>query len=426
MRWIAWVGSVGLVLTAGPADAQRMSCSVPAQNLFVRDHLQDIYLWAEDLPDLDPLAFGSPEAYLEAVRHRPLDTSYSYIAPRAAHEAFFSDSEFIGFGFSSKQDDGGIRVGQVFPESPAADAGLERGATLLAIDGRPVDELLAAGGYAAALGPDAVGVTVQLTWRSPDGTRRQETLAKGVVRIPTVSDLAVVDWNGRRVGYLHFRNFVGPSVAALDLAFEELLQAGVDELVLDLRYNGGGLLAVAQHLGGLIGGAGTEGEVFTQLVHNTANSSRNVAYPYPPSPPAALELTRIAIITTHGSASASELLITALRPFVSLGVIGDTTYGKPVGQYSYNFCEKTLVPVAFRFLNARGEGDFFEGIPADCAAADDLDVALGDPREASFAEALHWLTTGACSQAAQARGSVSAQSRPRSDRSGWQDLVGAH
>ncbi len=95
------------------------------------------------------------------------------------------------------------------------------------------------------------------------------------------------------------------------------------------------------------------------------------------------------VITTRGSASASEAIVNGLRPYMDVKVVGDTTYGKPVGQYGFDFCEKVLYPVAFLVTNARGEADYFGGIPADCAAADDVDHALADPREASLAEALY-------------------------------------
>ena len=104
---------------------------------------------------------------------------------------------------------------------------------------------------------------------------------KALVTIPTVSQTAVIDSAGRRVGYLHFRNFVQPSVAALDTAFTQLRDAGANELVLDLRYNGGGLVSVAQHLAGLIAGARRRsGQVFVQFTHNAKQTSRNTSYKF--------------------------------------------------------------------------------------------------------------------------------------------------
>ena len=95
------------------------------------------------------------------------------------------------------------------------------------------------------------------------------------------------------------------------------------------------------------------------------------------------------------------MIINSLRPYIPVTVIGDTTYGKPVGQFTFNFCDKVLVPVTFSLKNANNEGDFFDGIAADCTASDDITHQLGDPAEASYAEALTFIRTGACSARAE-------------------------
>ena len=213
-------------------------------------------------------------------------------------------------------------------------------------------------------------------------------MVKRLVTIPTVSLTRVVEVDGRKVGYLFFRNFVQPSVAALTDAFTALKAAGATELVLDLRYNGGGLVDVAVHLASLIGGTRTNGQVMLNYVHNDKigpilNKTTRFA-----NPEQALNLQRLVVITTRGSASASELVINSLRAYIPVTIIGDTTYGKPVGQYGMRFCDKILYPVAFSIKNANNEGDFFDGLPVDCAAGDDYLHQLGDTAEASFAEAL--------------------------------------
>jgi carboxyl-terminal processing protease len=222
---------------------------------------------------------------------------------------------------------------------------------------------------------------------------------------------------------------VTPSTAALSAAFGRFAEAGVDELVLDMRYNGGGLLSVAQHLGGLIGGAGTSGQPFVRFVHNDKQSARNSTLTFP-QPANALGVSRLVVIATRSSASASELVINALRPFMEVVVVGERTYGKPVGQYGFDFCDKTLFPVAFSTKNARDEGDYFGGIPADCAAPDDYAHAFGDPSEGSLSAALGFIATGRCDGVASARARAQALRRPplemqphRGD--GWRELVGA-
>lgn len=418
---LAHAGAVPAAAQSGPS-----SCSVAGQNLYVRDVMQDIYLWSEFLPTVNPTSFNSPEAYLEAVRYRPLDSSFSYIASAAASNAFYSDSQFIGFGFSTSLQGDALRVLQVYPESPASEAGLSRGATILEIDGRSVASLVASGQIDGAFGPSEIGLSSEVLFRSPSGAERRERMTKRPVTIPTVSLTRAYDIEGRRVGYLFFRNFVRPSVAALDEAFDALRQAGVTELVLDLRYNGGGLVDVAVHLSSLIGGAITAGQPFATFSHNQRNAHRNETLRFADGSPSAPVLSRLFVITSRSSASASELVINGLRPFMPVVLIGDTTYGKPVGQYLVEFCSKVLAPVSFSLRNANGEADYFEGFAPTCAAGDGIDRELGDPQEASLAEAFHYLRHGTCSAPPSSTTARVRAAGPDRRATGWQSLVNAY
>ncbi len=413
-------------LTAA-AQTGPSNCSVPSQNLYVRDVLNSYYYWYQQLPaGVSPTSFSSPEAYLEAVRFRPIDNSYSYITSAAASDAFYSDSQFIGYGLSTQTGSTDLRILQVFDDSPALEAGLERGDRITHVNGQSVAALVAAGTIGGAFGASEIGVVADITFDKPSGDRRTARMVKRLVTIPTVSLTRVVDLDGRRVGYLFFRNFVRPSEAALNDAFAALKAAGATELVLDLRYNGGGLVDIAVHLSSLIGGARTSGQVLLNYVHNdrvgpALDKSTRFA-----NPEQALNLSRLVVITTRSSASASELVINALRPYMPVAVIGDTTYGKPVGQYGFTFCEKVLAAVSFSIKNVNNEGDFFDGIPPTCVAADDSTHQLGDAAEGSFAEALNYLRTGACSATAEA--ASRSQRRLAFDHppaSAWQSLLNA-
>jgi carboxyl-terminal processing protease len=406
------------------------SCSTLGQVQTVRSTLRDWYFWYQQLPDPDPAGFSSPDAYLEAVRYRPLDTTFSYVALKAESDAFFSDSQFVGYGFRSvllAADD--LRAADVYANSPASRAGLDRGSRFLEINGRTVADLVASGQLGSAFGPSQVGITTRVRFLDREGGAHEATLVKEMVTIPTVSVEEVYRVGGRTVGYVVFENFVRPSTDALNATFGRFKEAGVNEVVLDLRYNGGGLINVAQHLGGLIGGAATADRTFVRYVHNDKQSARNSAVPFP-LPPNALGVERLVVIATRGSASASELVINALRPFMQVTIVGDRTYGKPVGQYGFDFCDKTLFPVAFATRNANDQGDYFDGLPADCAAPDDIEHALGDTDEGSLAAALGFIRTGSCSAVAATQARAQSQRRPplamqphRGD--GWRELVGS-
>ena len=429
---VAWLIAALTFLVPSLAQAQSgpRNCTRTSQNLFVRDVLDEYYLWYQELPRINPSNYASPEAYLEAVRYRPLDNTFSYITSRAANDAFYGESQFVGFGFSTQTSETELNVLQVFPDSPASEGGMSRGDRIFEINGRAVADLVRAGTIGTAFGANSEGVSAAVAVRSRQGVERRITMTKRVVTIPTVSLTRTFQVDGRTVGYLLFRNFVNPSYAALDEAFAALREARATELVVDLRYNGGGLVDVAVHLGGLVGGTFTQGRVFAEFRHNDRNTALNETLRFE-SPAQALGLSRLVVITTRASASASELLINSLRPHLPVVVIGDATYGKPVGQYGFDFCDKVLAPVSFSLVNADGQGDYFGGISPTCTAADDIEHDLGAADEASLGEALFYIRTGNCTAASTTSAAASVirgtiRAPDISGATGWQQLVNAH
>ena len=139
------------------------------------------------MPSVSPTRYASPEAYLDAVRYRPRDTSFSYITTQAANNAFYSDSQFIGYGLSTFTSETEMRVLQVFDESPASEAGLARGDRIVEISGVSVETLIATGRIASAFGPAELDVQSEVLFRSRTGQERRATMTKRLVTIPTVS-----------------------------------------------------------------------------------------------------------------------------------------------------------------------------------------------------------------------------------------------
>jgi carboxyl-terminal processing protease len=421
----------GNTYTTGPINSNCVAtatfslipCSIPQQNQFVYDKMQEFYLWYEELPVLDPQGFESPQALLDALLFKPLDR-LSQITTQAAEEVLFGESQFIGFGFLSMTVGATVRITDALEGTPSDQAGLVRGSTILAVDGVPIADVLAApGGFSGALGPAEIGVDVTLQFRNPDGGEVTRTLVKDVVTVPPVTAARVFEVNGQPTGYLVFRNFVEPGIAALDAAFAEFRAAGVTQLIVDLRYNGGGRISVLQHFADLLGSRIAPAAVFAGYAWNDKNSWRNQLLLFGATPlPSALDLERLVFITTPATASASEVLVNGMPPHVTTVSVGSETFGKPVGETYFRFCELVLRAVSFRTFNSLGENDFFDGIPADCPAGDTLDVAFGTPGEASFDTAVGWLEQGFCPQAAQAftlRAAPDAQPLP-SEQGHWQ------
>lgn len=400
-------------------------CSTIGQNRFVYEVMQDIYFWVQFLPTVNPDTYPSPEALLEDIRYQVLDSVFSTIRDEEENDRFFNEGEFIGVGLTLRIVGDQIFVVQVIGDSPADTAGFARGYELLEINGQTAAALVASDSVSAAFGADEVGTPVDLRFRDGQGNESEITLSKAVAVIRPVPFSTVFDLNGVQTGYLMFRTFIEPSFAALDDTFADFASQGVTEIVLDLRYNGGGLVSVAEHLGGLIGGQGTSGQVFSRYVHNANNVSRNRSISFP-NPAFSLGVSRLIVITTESTASASELVINALRPYMQVVIIGERTFGKPVGSYGFPFCGKTLNPISFNLRNADDQGDYYDGLPVDCTAADDLSQPFGDPAEASTAEALYYVENGVCSPtvaglASERRGTSRARPPAGDD---WQLLKG--
>ena len=399
----------GLVLSAcgsssdsGTIIAPDGECSIPAQNLAVYNTMQQWYLWYEKLPTLDPTTFESPQALLDALTEGVTDPvdRFSYLTTRAAEDALFGASQFIGFGFRQLTGEASVTVLDVFEGGPADQAGLDRGSVLLAIDGVPIDTVLSSeDGLTGALGPAEIGFEVEIAFRTQAGEQVVATFVKDTVTIPPVTAAQVFELDGQQTGYLVFRNFVTPGVAALNEAFAEFRAAGVSQVILDLRYNGGGLVSTLEHLANLLGSraVGESGALFASYQYNDKNTNRNLDFLFALDPPAAaIDLKRLVVITTPATASASEILINGMAPWVETATVGRETFGKPVGQLGFRFCEKVLRPVSFQTVNALGEGDFFDGIQPTCAAPDDVAFNFGETGEASFDAAVHWLRFGFC------------------------------
>lgn len=375
------------------------NCSIAEQNKFVDEVMRDIYYWLDELPTLDPESFDSPEALLDALVFEPLDR-FSSIGDAEADDAFFSESQFIGVGLGLQVvEDDRLFVTQVFSDGPAAAVGLVRGYEVLVINGMTAADVINGDGISAAFGADEIGVNVDLSYADFNGTEVDVSFAKTLVTIEPVPVTAILTIGGETVGYLAFRSFVQPAFDELDAAFASFAQAGATGVILDLRYNGGGLISVAEYLGDLLGGTATVGQVFARRVHNSLNAFRDEDTPFLDNANS-LNLTKLTVITTPATASASELVINGLVPFLDVTLIGDRTFGKPVGSYGFTFCDKIIRPTSFANFNADDFGDYFDGFAVDCSADDDLGHALGDPLEGMLAEAIVFMETGACSPAA--------------------------
>jgi len=364
-------------------------CSVDGRKAFVADIMSDYYLWYDRVAPVDVAAMSTPEELMRAMMFTELD-HWSGMQRRAERAAYFDEGRFQGLGYTLGLDlDGGLRISWVHEGSAAGRAGLDRGALILAVNGQPVEDL-----SGSQLDAELSRSVVVHTIRELDGTVHDVELAQGDVQITSVKNQTVLDTPGGPVGYLMFTTFVLPGEDELKKAFTTFRDQGVTELVIDLRYNGGGLLRTAALLGSLIAkdAAGLPLIVETYNDHHADLNRSRLMDPTPES----VAASHVVFLTTGRTASASEQVINGLRPYVDVDVVGTTTLGKPVGADSWDHCEYTLAPITFHSLNAAGEGDFFSGIQPTCTVLDDLLHRLGDPEERQLGAALRLLAGQPC------------------------------
>jgi C-terminal processing protease CtpA/Prc len=414
--------------SSGDDNDNLYSCSNKDQMRFVRDAAKDWYLWNALLPDTVRVSdFNSPEELLASlIQVQPLD-DFSYIGSAAADAAFFGAGQYLGFGFSWRRvatDD--IRLTRVFDSSPAAMAGFSRGQRIVALDGRSIAEIEAAEGVDAAL--DAA--TLDFTLRAADGvTEFTVTVAKDIVTINPVPRWEIIPTAaGTAVGYVELATFIATADSALDAVFASFLASGVTDVIVDLRYNSGGLVTTAEFFGDLLGGQVAENLTFTRTLFNADRSAEFDSEAFFARLGHSINLSRLVVIASDSTASASELLTNAMEPHVDVTIVGDSTFGKPVGQVGFEFCGKILRLTAFQTVNADGFGDYFGGLPADCAAPDDLDVPVGDASDPNIIAAMNYLETGACPAlpASRARSAFPGEKIPTERRGPpWRKFAGA-
>jgi carboxyl-terminal processing protease len=393
-------------------------CSATREKRFVLDTAREWYLFRDQLPDgVNPDQYQTAAELLDALtaeaRADGKDRFFSYVTTREADDAILQEGQFVGFGFRSRIEDSRLWLTDVFEVSPAAGGGLARGTEITHLDSGsgfvPIATVLEEDPeLEEAFGPATVGVERGMRFLPPGGTPAEAVFTKAIVSI------APVPANGARViplpanptvpvGYLNLRTFTSTAEAPLREAYAGFLAQGVEHFIVDLRYNGGGLVRIAELIGDLNGRARANTDVYLHQLFNPAKSGQNSVSRFDPQPESVTPV-RIAFITTGLTASASEIVINSLAPWAEVALVGEDTLGKPVGQSAFDAsgCDLRLRLVAFRFTNALDEGDYYDGLagslPYACRAEDDLGLSPGDPAEASTWEALAWLGSGACGE----------------------------
>jgi C-terminal processing protease CtpA/Prc len=417
------------------------------QNNFLRSYTNDTYLWYDEVTDRNPGLYNDPLTYFDLLRTTQLSPSgqskdkFHFTYDTDEWEQLSQSGVSAGYGIQwallSTTPPRELLIAYTEPNSPATNIAqpLERGATILEIDGVDINDNTQAGIDTLNAGIFPSGAGEQHTFTVQDlgeVTTRQVTLTSANITSTPVQNVKVIDSGGSAIGYMLFNDHIATAEQALVDAVDQLNAHdggnGIDDLVLDLRYNGGGYLAIASELAYMIAGqVPTAGQTFDELRFNDKYPVTNPVTGAPLSPTPfydttlgppfngtpgqalpTLDLGRVYVLTGPGTCSASEAIINGLRGVgVDVYQIGSTTCGKPYGFYATDNCGTTYFTIQFSGANALGFGDYSDGFsPANstgagedvpgCSVADDFTKQLGDPTEGRLAVALAYRDGAAC------------------------------
>ena len=406
------------------------------ENNFLRSWSNDTYLWYKELPDVDPASYTDPLSYFDLLKTSAITASgakkdkfhFTYTTSDWYAQSELGSSAGYGMSFSwiSNTSPRNVVVAYTEPGSPAANASVLRGAKLIKVDGYDFvngNDSVTVDKLNAGLFPTSVGESHSFELQDLGASSTHTvTLQSTTVTETPVQNVKVISTASGKVGYFLFNDHIATAEHELYDAFNQFSAQGVSDLVLDIRYNGGGYLYIASELAYMIAGsAATNGKTFEKTTFNdkypTVDFFGDAITPTPfynalsdtgaqlPS----LNLSRVFVITSGDTCSASESIINSLRGInVQVIQIGAQTCGKPYGFYPQDNCGTTYFTIQFKGENNKGFGEYSDGfVPSitdnamdhvqGCSLGDDFTHPLGDQAEQNLATALNYRATSSCS-----------------------------
>ncbi len=375
-----------------------LSCSVDGQRAWLRDYMNEEYFWY-DKQGVPNAAAATMDEYLDSLLNKPIDR-YSFADTVVASNQFFVEGTRTGYGYSvgwANTAQTVLKVRIIEPLSPLGLGNLlRRGDTIVSIDGFTPTQII--NGQPGAAGAEGVARTFVVA--NDAGVQRTFTVSSVTFKLsPVITSQVFTAANGDKVGYLLYEEFITTGETALGVAFNSFRAAGVKHVILDFRYNGGGSTTQARNIASMVGGSGVAGQVFAQYRFSAKKSANNFnqSFRLTSLPATALEgIDKVMVITSGSTASASELVINALRPFKNVKTVGSTSFGKPFAFLPQSACGIEYNAVNLEVANAVGFAAYSDGFVPECAVADDFSRQLGDPAEGRTAAALTYIATGSC------------------------------
>lgn len=403
---------------------------------WLRSWSHDTYLWYNDIVDQNPATFDDPVKYFETLKTTAVTSTgkprdrFHFWQKTAEYEQFASSGGRVDYGarfiWVKSSPPRSLKIAYVEANSPASKAGLARGTSIISVDGVRIEDGTDVSTLLSGVYPESDTQShTFVVQNTGESTSQTVTLTPKVVTVNPVHNTRVIDAHNGKVGYLTFNTFsTATAEQALKTAFDTLSSQSISDLVIDLRYNGGGYLAIASQLGYMVAGTRSESYTFEKTVFNDKHPNVNpvtnqsiVPMPFISTGLGfsvtqgqalpTVSLNRVFILSSARTCSASEALINGLSGIdVDVILIGDTTCGKPYGFYSTDNCGITYSSIQFRGENAKGFGDYADGFSPNnvlsdagvrvtgCAVQDDFSKPLGDENEAMLKTALDYRNNG--------------------------------
>jgi hypothetical protein len=435
MRVLAALCSCILLVSCGSGD-----CSSDNQKSFLRSWTNDLYLWYSEVPNVDPAPY-TPLDYFAQLKTPAVTASgkpkdrFHFTYPTTVWQQLSQSGIEVGYGVTwilvARTPPRMAVAGYDEPNMPASPAlanGIVRGVKVLYVDGVDLvnaNDQASVNKLNAGLFPSKADEKHTFVVQDPGATTtRTVTMSAVAVTETPVQSVHTIDTSTGKVGYMLFNDHIATAEAGLVNAITTLKTAGISDLILDVRYNGGGYLAIASELAYMIAPAATTtGKTFEKTVFNDKHPTIDPVTGQPIVPTGfisqtvgfsvssgmqlpSLGLSRVFVLTGNGTCSATEAVLNGLSGVdVQVIQIGATTCGKPYGFYPQDKCGTTYFSIQFQGINQKGFGDYPDGFtPASttlpgfpgCVVSDDFGHALGDSQEALLAAALQYRDTQTC------------------------------
>ncbi len=364
---------------------------------------REAYLWYKQIPaNFNPRQFADPDGVMTAIRPYSKEPGFTNPVDRWSFGILQSEWDDISSGISGDfgigiffRTENDLRVTYVEPASSAGKAGVQRAWRIMKINGRnitvadqpTIDFVVNAIYYSTS---------ADINFQKPDGSTVDLTIAAtSYQEQPLVLD-TVYNTGGKKIGYMVLNSFLGDQTTMknrFQQTFSEFAAAGITDLVVDVRYNGGGYVALQEELANYIVPNASNGNVMYRQVYNDILQEFNRTVNF--SKKGTVNVPKMVMLISRNTASASEALINLMKPHMEVKTVGpNTTNGKPVGYFPIPVGNWYVFPVSSRLVNSANEGSYFNGFTPDKIVADGLDKPWGDLQESMLAAAVNYIVTG--------------------------------